>query len=349
MKINDLEFYLVEISRTESRDPVRSLLVRLVTDSGREGWGESTLGWRPGELAARRAALLPVLAGRSVFDISELLSLEVLKDPLLRCAVEMACWDLIGRVVGQPLCNLMGGRYRTRVPMAVRLCQSAPDRVAEVGRALAEQGFYTQVVTASGRPEEDLRTLRAVRAATGERADLYFDGRACYEMESVSDLCAEMESDSPQFFIDPLAAGDLFSVAALGRQTSVPLAMWRAIRGPSDVQAAVRCGAAPMVVIDLGLVGGITPARKCAAVAEAGGLRAVLGGQPSLGIATAAMLQLAAATPILSGYGECAFHQLRDHVLADGLDFIDGMMAVPHAPGLGVEIDRLKVERYQVA
>jgi L-alanine-DL-glutamate epimerase-like enolase superfamily enzyme len=349
MKINDLEFYLVEIARTESQDPVRSLLIRLATDSGREGWGESTLGWRPGELAARRAALLPVLAGRSVFDISELLSLEVLKEPLLRCAVEMACWDLIGRIVKQPLCNLMGGRYRERVPLAIRLCQSHPQRAAEIGRALAEQGFYTQVVTASGSASEDLRTFAAVRAATGERTELYFDGRACYDMDAARDLCAEMESDSPQFFIDPLAAGHLFAVAALGRQTSVPLAVWRAIRSPADVQAAIRCSAAPLVVIDLGLVGGITPARKCAAVAEAGGLHAVLGGQPSLGIATAAMLQLAAATPILSGYGECAFHQLRDHVLADGLEFTDGMMVVPHAPGLGVEIDRLKVERYQVA
>jgi L-Ala-D/L-Glu epimerase len=349
MKINDLEFYLVEIARTESQDPVRSLLVRLATDSGLEGWGEATLGWRPGELAARRAALLPVLAGRSMFDIAELLTLEVLKDPPLRCAVEMACWDLIGRVVEQPLCNLMGGRYRTRIPLAVRLCQSRPQRVAEIGGALAEQGFYVQVITASGRPDEDLQTLAAVRAATGERAELYFDGRARYEMEAARDLCAEMESDSPQFFIDPLAAGDLFAMAALGRQTNVPLAVWRTIHSPADVHAAIRCGAAPLVVIDLGLVGGITPARKCAAVAEAGGVRAVLGGQPSLGIATAAMLHMAAATPVLSGYGECAFHQLRDHVLDGGLEIVDGMMAVPIAPGLGVEVDRTKVERYQVA
>ena len=62
MRINDLELHLVEIPRTGSRGPVRSLLVRLTTDSGLEGWGEASPTWRPGELTARREALLSVLA-----------------------------------------------------------------------------------------------------------------------------------------------------------------------------------------------------------------------------------------------------------------------------------------------
>ena len=96
MKINDLEFHLVEIGCTGLAQPVRSLLVRLTTDSGLEGWGEAGVAWRLGELSARRDALLPVLAGRSIFDIEELHTLEALAPPPLRAAVEMACWDLVG-------------------------------------------------------------------------------------------------------------------------------------------------------------------------------------------------------------------------------------------------------------
>ena len=121
MKINDLEFYLVQIDRSESEEPVRSVLVRLTTDSGLEGWGESALGWQAEELAGRRDALLSVLAGRSIFEIEELHSLEVLSDAGLRSALEMAFWDLVGRAAGQPLCNLFGGGYRRRIPLAVRL------------------------------------------------------------------------------------------------------------------------------------------------------------------------------------------------------------------------------------
>src|SRR5208283_5752037 len=97
------------------------LLVRLTTASGLEGWGEAGLGWRPAELAARRDALRAVLAGRSVYDIEELHALDALSPAPLRAAVEMAVWDLLGRVLRQPLCNLLGGYYRRRIPVSVRL------------------------------------------------------------------------------------------------------------------------------------------------------------------------------------------------------------------------------------
>jgi glucarate dehydratase len=102
------------------------------------------------------------------------------------------------------------------------------------------------------------------------------------------------------------------------------------------------------VVVDLGLVGGIAPARRAAAIAQAAGVSASLGGGPSVGLAAAAMLQLAASTPAFSGCNECAYHQLQDDVLVHPLEIVDGMITAPRAPGLGVEVDRSKVERYQV-
>ena len=160
MKINDLEFYLVAVGQTESAAPVRSLLVRVTLTSGLEGWGESGLAWRVGELAARRDALLAVLAGRSVYDIEELHTIESLSPPLLRSAVEMAMWDLLGRTLRQPLCNLLGGYYRRRVPVSVRLPGRRADMSAQVSRELAEQGFHTQTLGSSGKPEEDVEMSR---------------------------------------------------------------------------------------------------------------------------------------------------------------------------------------------
>ena len=119
--------------------------------------------------------------------------------------------------------------------------------------------------------------------------------------------------------------------------------------GPADVLTLIRSQAAPFVVIDLERVGGLVPARKCASIAQAAGLSAMLGGGPSLGVGVAAMLQLAAATPALSGCNECAYHQLQDDLLVEPLEIVDGMIVVPQGPGLGVEIDRAKVEQYQVS
>ena len=77
MKINDLELFLVAIRLDELKQTVRSLLVRLVTDTGMEGWGEASSNWQESELVARQNALLAVLKGRNIFDIEELHTLDV--------------------------------------------------------------------------------------------------------------------------------------------------------------------------------------------------------------------------------------------------------------------------------
>ena len=347
MKIHDLEFLLAAVAQGESHAPTRSLLVRITTASGLEGWGESSLGWRVGELAPRREALLAVLAGRSVFDIEELHTLEVLSPAPLRSAIEMAVWDLLGRVLRQPLCNLLGGYYRRRVPVSIRLTGCHPKNIAQISREMAEQGFHTQTIATAGRPDEDLKSLAAIREMVGDRVELRLDGQRHFDMEAARDLCAGLEFEDLQFFLDPLNAPELHALASLGRQTSVPLAAWRAIRGPGDVLTAVRCSAAPFVEIDLEQVGGIVPARACAAVAAAAGIVPVLGGKTSLGIAAAAMLHVAAATTAFSTSNEIASRQLRDSVLTDSFEIADGMMVVPQSPGLGVEVDRTKLERHQ--
>lgn len=346
--ISDLEFFLVQIECRGLERPVGSLLVRLAGDTGEEGWGEAPPGWRPGELEARREALLPALSGRSAFDVEELLGLESLASPPVRCAVEMASWDLIGRALGQPLCNLFGGRYRRRVPLAGRLPELPAARTAQLARELVERGFHTQTITSCGEVEGDVRAVAAVRQATGGRTRLQLDAASRYGERSARDLCAELEYEGLQFVLDPLDTAELHPVATLSRQTSVPLAVKRAIRRPADVLAAVRCGAAPYVVADLAQVGGLVAARKCSTVAEAGSIQAILGGGPWLGVGTAAMLHLTAALPALAQPNECSYYQLQDDVLREPLEIIDGMIDVPQTRGLGVEVVRAKVERYQV-
>ncbi len=353
MKIHDIEFFLISSGLGGESQRPPCLLVRVSGGSGLEGWGESALVWRPGELVARRESLRAVLAGRSVYDVEELHTLEALWPPPIRAAVEMAVWDLMGRALGQPLCNLLGGYYRRRIPVSVPLKGSGvfapPDKRLPTPfiRELSEQGFHTLTIESDGRTDDDLQHLRAIRELLGERIALRLDGRGLFDLEGARDLCAELEYDGLQFFLDPIKTGEIHPVAVLGRQTNVPLAVWRAIRSPADVFSAARCGAAPFVVIDLEQLGGIVPARAAAAVASAAGMVPVLGGRASLGVAAAAMLHLAAALPAFSTENEIAVGRLRESVLAAPLEIAGGMAAVPESPGLGVEVDRAKIERRQ--
>jgi muconate cycloisomerase len=347
MKINDLELYRVSMAQTECSTAVHSLLVRLTTRTGLEGWGESGLSWRVGELTARREALLAVLEGRSIYDIEELQTLDAIGPAPLRSAIEMAVWDVLGRTLRQPLCNLLGGYYRRRVPVSMRHVSRPASQAAAVARELAEQGFHTQTIVAGDYPEDDLRALESIREMVGSALELRFDGLGRYDLETARDLAAGMEAHDVQFFLDPLGAAGLHPLASLGRQTSVPLAAWRAIRGPADALTAVRCNAAAYLVIDTDQVGGIVPARICAAIAAAGGATPILGSRPSVGIATAAMLHVASATAALASGNELCPGQLSDSVLSDPLEVTDGMMTAPQSFGLGITVDRAKIEKYQ--
>lgn len=348
MKISDLELYLVEARRTAPHPPIRSLLVRITTDSSCEGWGETRTTWRSDELPARRELLLPSLAGHSVYDIEELHRLDCLQSPGLRCAVEMACWDTLTRGLGQPLCNVCGGMYRRRIPLAARLPAGAAEPVVSLSRVLTEQGFHCQMVTASGDAADDLDVTRAVCDAVGGRGEIRLDGANRFDRDTARDLCRELEPLGLKFVLDPLASADVNELASLRRQTGVPLAVSTGIAGPADVVAIARSDAAPYVVIDAEQVGGLSAARKCAVVAEAVNIAPLLGKCDTLGIATAAMLQLVAATPSFSNSNPCAYHELQEDVLSEGLEIVDGMVGVPQGPGLGVEVDRAKVERLQV-
>jgi L-alanine-DL-glutamate epimerase-like enolase superfamily enzyme len=177
---------------------------------------------------------------------------------------------------------------------------------------------------------------------------LRLDGQTSYTLEAAKDLCSELRRDSVQFLLDPLATQHLYRLAALARQTAVPLGIWRSLRSPGDMLAIVRSEAASHVVIDSEQLGGLAPAKACVAIATAARLSMSAGSRPSLGLATAAMLHLAAASPGLRGANESAYHQLHADILVEPLAIADGMMTVPQSPGLGVEVDRTKVEQFAV-
>jgi L-alanine-DL-glutamate epimerase-like enolase superfamily enzyme len=346
MKINDLELFLVADVPEESEQTVRSLLVRLVTDGGMKGWGEAASGWKDSELSARQNSLTAVLKGRSVYDIEELHTLDILSAPGLRCAVEMAFWDLLGKSVGQPLYNLFGGIYRKWIPQAVQLPDGRPERVGKIARELVDQGFHTQVIASTGRLDDDVKIIKAIRENVGDRVQLRLDGKLQFSNEKARELCGELEFADLDFILDPINSGELYPLASLGRQTIIPMAAWRAINSPGDVLAAVRCGAVKHLIVDIERVGGVVPARQCAAIASAAQIHSILGGGPSFGPGTAAILHLAAATAAFTGCQECSQNHLRDTVLKDTIEPVDGMIAIPQSPGLGVRVDRAKIEKY---
>ena len=348
MQIRDLELFAIEVPRSFAGGTEDALLVRIETNDGLAGWGEARSPWQVDQLPARLAALRQVLVGRGVFMIEELARLRLPGGPAVTCAVEMALWDIIGRAAGEPLCHLLGGLYRDRVPVAVRLPLVEGGGSLALVRELADQGLHSQVLVASGDVAADCEAFLALSSAAGERTQLAIDADCCYTNSDARQLCNQLEDSSLACLLDPLAGQNHASLAELSEQTNVTLACAATVHSPADVLDVAHDRAVGQVTLTLDQLGGIAPAQKCAAITAAAGIPTAIRSHAS-GVGTAAMLHLAAALPIILTANEATYLAVPDETLAEPLTTVDGVMTVPRGPGLGVEVDRERLEAERVA
>lgn len=334
MEITDVE--LSNVPAANEDGVAFTTLLCITSADGRQGWGEGRLGWREGELAERGRSLLAVLAGRSVFCIAELTATEFAHDPALACAVELALWDLVGQMAGQPLCNLWGGAYRAHVPLAVRMDADEFLANERLAGELVEHGHHNLVLASSGEVERDADAALRLHAIAGAGCAISLDGQSHYSPDAALRLCSLLPPGIINRFLDPLAGNDLADLCSLARLALVPLAVSRAIRDERQVMAIARAGGIDGVVIDPFRVGGLLAAGRALAVGVAGGLTVALDMQSSLGIAAAGMLHLAAATPGLDQPILCNYPLPATTQRVQGLSFFDGAATVPQKPGLGV-------------
>jgi L-alanine-DL-glutamate epimerase-like enolase superfamily enzyme len=348
MEISDFELFNVRIACGERAEPAQATLVCVTAGDGRQGWGEMPLVWRQEELPLRRQWLLALLAGRSAYATSELFADNVVESPTVCCAIETALWDLIAQAAGQPLCNLWGGMYRTHIPLAVRMARGEPQRLQQSVGELVDHGYRAFVLSARGEAGDDAQVVQFLRQRIGERPEICLDAGGQYTADAALRLCAALSPDTVKCVADPVQGSDIAAVSSLARLTTMPLILSRSIVSEPSVLAAVRSGGVRGVVLCPWRLGGWLAAQRTAAVAAAGAMAIAVDVSGSVGIATVAMLHLAAALACLDQNHHTDYPRLADDVLKSPLEIADGTAAVPQLPGLGVEIDREKIEAYAI-
>lgn len=346
MEISDLELFNVRIARGERAAPAQATLVCVTAGDGRQGWGEMPLVWRQGQLSLRREWLLALLAGRSVFAISEIFADNVVELPAVCCAIETALWDIIAQVAGEPLCNLWGGMYRTHIPLAVRVAAADAQGLPQAVGELVDHGYRALVLSASGEADDDAQCVQSLRQQIGRHPEIFVDAGGLFTADAALRLCAALSPDTVKCIADPVQGSDIAAAGSLARLTPVPLALARTIVSEAGVLAAIRSGGLRGVVLSPWRLGGWLAVQRAAAVAAAGGMSIAIDTSGSVGIATAAMLQLAAALPCLDQNHHTDYPRLADDVLARPLEIADGAAALPQLPGLGVQIEREKIEAH---
>ena len=342
------------------RDTTAVVLVRVRCEDGTEGVGEASGGpaWS-GEtqrisLAVIRDLLGPAVIGLDPSCIEQLLQRmagAVRHHPFAKAAIEMACFDLVGKAAGLPVYQLLGGKYRSDLPIRFVVTATEPERAAEIAQSFVQQGFDAIKVKVGFERVSDVLRVRAVREAIGPKVRLTIDANTGWDVPTAIAALRDLEDVDLLFAEQPVKQDDPRWMAEVRRSVSVPIMADESVFTPNDALRVLQAGAADILSVYPGKNGGMLNTLKIAAIAEAAGALCSMGSNLELGVGSAAMAHVASASRTIASErypGDIIgplYHE--DDVLLTPLDIRPGMVRVPEGPGLGVEVDWDKVERYR--
>ncbi|GAA0953573.1 mandelate racemase/muconate lactonizing enzyme family protein [Nonomuraea longicatena] len=341
------------------------MLLVIDTDEGVHGLGEVGIRSRQkavaggldhlcelivGEDPTRIEHLWQVMFRRGFFPADRFLSAAI-------AAVDVALWDIRGKVLGVPVYELFGGRVRDHVSAYTHLGDDYHDldRFLARARDLASDGWrhlrFAVPHTADGVLDQraamraGIELFHRVREAVGDEVELILDVHTRLDPPEALTLCREIEAARPYFVEDPLRSEGLDSYRMLRARTAVPLAAGEQFGSKWEFQRLVEADLIDYARVDVGVAAGLTEARKIAAMCEAHYIK--LATHNPLGPVTAASsLHLNLATPNVA----VQEHQAQPDPLADELFtarpvIAHGRVELPELPGLGVDIDRAAARR----
>jgi galactonate dehydratase len=275
--------------------------------------------------------------------------------------LEMACWDIIGKAHGQPIYNLMGGKVHERLRSYTYLYPAEgegdefyhdAERSAQRAAEYVAQGFTAVKFDPTGgysaydprQPtqeslERTIRLVRLVREAVGDRADLLMGTHGQFTTSGAIRLARLLEPYDPLWFEEPVPPDMPEQMAIVARGTRIPIATGERLATKYEFARVLAAGAANILQMNLGRVGGLLEAKKIAALAEVhyAQIAPHLYCGPVVG---AANIQIATCSPnflILEGIQQWGgFHA---EILKTPIQWDSGYVIPPAAPGLGVELN----------
>ena len=334
-------------SHIRASSTTQSAIVRVDTDEGITGWGEHNINFLPDISARRMEQAAQWAIGRDPQNISRF-HLECPLESRLKSGIELAIWDICGKAAGQPVAVLLGGIIRDRVEVAACMGIQSYERAKEMAVWYVEQGFGTLKTKAGADMREDLEMVRGVRDEVGNKLKLRIDPNRAYSPQQALELCRELDKYDLQYLEQPIPAEPLTDASWLRSQTRVPIALNESVIGPGSVLEILQAAAAAFILPDTHIAGGILPCVTIGRICEAAGIPCIMHCGHDLGPKTAAMLHVAASCPAYSLANDTTYYGLEDDIITERFKIERGTIAVPQQPGLGIEVDPERLQRYKI-
>jgi galactonate dehydratase len=337
------------------------IYVKVYTDEGLTGVGEATVQNREeGVIGYLDGLVRRHVVGSDPFNVEDLW-LRMYRDEFWRggviatsgmSAIEIACWDIIGKVVGQPVYRLMGGQVRDRIKAYANgwyTGERTPEEFAERARLVVAKGYKALKVDPFGNAYYEMERkeklmavalIEAIRDAVGPDVEILIEGHGRLTPATAIEMARELAPFNPAFFEEPVPPENLDAMAKVAAHITIPLATGERYYTRYDYWRLLQAHVADIIQPDIIHCGGLLEAKKIAAMADANYVT-VAPHNSNGPITTAVSTHFAACTvnfKILEVFDDFAEPWVVEAVPGTPR-VIDGYLPLPTGPGLGVDVN----------
>jgi L-Ala-D/L-Glu epimerase len=262
--------------------------------------------------------------------------------------LEIALWDIVGKLAGQPLANVLGGPVRDRIPYYRYIPMGPSEQMAELAADGVGEGFDTIYLKSGFDREKDVADVAAVRNAIGPEPKLRIDANEAWSPAEAIAIMRDFESYDLEFVEQPISMYDIAGLARVRRAARIPVAANQAAWLEFDVLQIIRERAADVILTCPHQLHGLLAFAKVAALCEFAGLPIVKHSFGDLGVTTFAAAHVLSTLPNATLANQTHYNLLEDDVIVGGPPVFErGALRLPEGPGIGVTLDAERVALYE--
>lgn len=352
MKITAIKAWQVDLPLKEGRyswsngnyvEVFDATVVAVETDAGLTGWGECcplgsaylpayALGVRSGlaEIAPKVIGLDP----RDLGSLNRHMDAVLRGHPYVKAAIDVACWDILGKATGMPCYQLLGGKAQEKIHLYRAISQIEPEAMAANVAGYRDEGYTKFQLKVGADADSDIARIRACRSILEPTDILVADANTGWTMHeaarvvnAVRDVDVYIEQPSPTYE----------ECLATRRRSSLPFVLDEVIGGVGDLMRGIADGAMDVINLKISKVGGLTKARQMRDLCISAGIPMTIEDTWGGDIVTATIAHLAQSTPQEFCFSATDFNSYGTKDIAMGAPKrVKGCMSAPDAPGLGI-------------
>jgi L-alanine-DL-glutamate epimerase-like enolase superfamily enzyme len=363
MKITKIEIIPVNIPFTRTLKTAigdwslaEFVIIRMYTDAGIVGVGEV-----PPWMAVSRTSqgaiiqilkdhICPVILGLDPFQVEkawDLIDLHAPGNAMAGTPIDMAMYDIMGKALKTPVYNLLGGKFREKVPIAAIIGFGETQSMVDECKEWLDLGAKAVRIKVGLGLEKDMKNTEAIRKAIGNQVTLRVDCNQAFTRNEATRIIQALERFDLELAEQPVAWHDLTGMGMVARNVHTPIMPHETLLDRFDALHLIEYGGAGVFGLKLDRPGGFVNVKKVLALSELNNIPCFMCSSIELGISTSAAAHLAVSQKNIKLACEFSGPQtISDDIVKNPIPIVDGFARPWDAPGLGIELDEEKLKKY---